>query len=148
MCSELLGSILNGANIFAVLWVFFTSLACKLLSMLKSYFHFLLNRKKEKKVKKAPCSTEVEGRLLIIRELMPSTLPVIRSKSQGSGGVAPGLSEATAKTSGLAGPRPLGPILRHHFPSPLPAHTCDQGPAPVRRQRPRSQRPPSHPSAL
>lgn len=78
---------------------------------------------------------------------MPPTPPVVRSKSQGSEGVAPGLSEAKAETSGLAGLRPPEPTLPRHIPSPLQAHTDGQGPAPEPRQHPRSLRLLLHPSA-
>ena len=77
-----------------------------------------------------------------------STLPAVRSKSQVSGGVALGLSEATAETSVLAGLRPPAPTPRHHIPSPPPAHTDGQGPAPTQWQHPWLQRLLLHLSAL
>lgn len=77
-----------------------------------------------------------------------STAPVARSKSRGSEGVAPGLSEATAETSVPAGLRPLVPTLPRRILSPLPTHTGGQGPAPVPRQHRRSLRMRLHPSAL
>lgn len=74
--------------------------------------------------------------------------PAVRSKTQGSEGVAPGLSVATAETSVLEGLQAPVPTLPHHFPSPQPTHTCGQGPAPAPQLRPRSLRRLLHPCAL
>lgn len=74
--------------------------------------------------------------------------PVVRNKTQGSVGVAPGLSGATAETSVLEGLQAPEPTLPHRFPSPQPTHTYGRGPAPAPQLRPRSPRRLLHPCAL
>lgn len=78
----------------------------------------------------------------------PNNSPVVRSKSQGSEGAAPGLSVATADTSVQEGLQALAPTLPRHFPSPQPTHTCGRGPAPAPQLRLRSPRRLLHPCAL
>lgn len=77
-----------------------------------------------------------------------NNLPVVRSKTQGSVGVAPGLSVATVETSVQEGLQAPVPTLPHHFPSPRPTRTFGQGPAPAPQLHPRSLRRLLHPCAL